>query len=61
MLRDEINAWWAGAAAQGKTAMIGAYSLGKAQRILAGLDPSIGPILCHGAVEATNAVLGPRA
>jgi putative mRNA 3-end processing factor len=29
-----------------------AYSLGKAQRILAAIDPSIGPILVHGAVEA---------
>ena len=25
------------------------YSLGKAQRILAGVDASIGPIVCHGA------------
>ena len=56
-IRDDINAWWAAAAAAGQTAVIGAYSLGKAQRILAGLDPAIGPILCHGAVEATNAVL----
>ena len=52
-----INAWWAEAADAGKTAVIGAYSLGKAQRILAHLDQSIGPILTHGAVEATNAVL----
>ena len=28
-----VNAWWAAAAAEGKTAVIGAYSLGKAQRI----------------------------
>lgn len=54
---DAINGWWRAAAAEGRTAVIGAYSLGKAQRILAGLDPAIGPILCHGAVEATNAVL----
>jgi putative mRNA 3-end processing factor len=30
------------------------YSFGKAQRILSGLDPSIGPIFCHGAVEPLN-------
>ena len=30
----EINAWWAGCAAQGKTAFLGAYALGKAQRCL---------------------------
>jgi putative mRNA 3-end processing factor len=32
-----------------------AYSFGKAQRILAGVDASIGPILVHGAVEPINA------
>ena len=41
----------------GRFTLMGAYSLGKAQRVLAGLDTSIGPILTHGAVEATNKVL----
>ncbi len=53
----QINAWWRSNAAEGRFSICGAYSLGKAQRILAALDPSIGPILCHGAVEGTNAVL----
>ena len=53
----EINAWWRANAAAGRFSICGAYSLGKAQRILAALDPEIGPILCHGAVEGTNAVL----
>ncbi|MEO1536680.1 MAG: ligase-associated DNA damage response exonuclease [Pseudomonadota bacterium] len=53
----DINAWWRKNAANGMFSICGAYSLGKAQRILAALDPSIGPILCHGAVEGTNAVL----
>lgn len=53
----EINAWWAACAAAGKTAFLGAYALGKAQRLLSMLDPAIGPILTHGAVEATNIVL----
>ncbi len=53
----DINAWWAECAAAGKTAFLGAYALGKAQRLLSMLDPAIGPILTHGAVEATNAVL----
>ncbi|MDH2325598.1 ligase-associated DNA damage response exonuclease [Cereibacter sp. SYSU M97828] len=52
----QINAWWAANAAEGRVSVIGAYSLGKAQRILANVDP-IGPILTHGAVEATNRVL----
>lgn len=54
---NQINQWWAANAAQGMTTMLGAYALGKAQRILAAVDPDIGPILTHGAVEATNAVL----
>ncbi|WP_424975101.1 ligase-associated DNA damage response exonuclease [Dinoroseobacter sp. S124A] len=52
-----IRDWWAACAAAGKTAVLGAYALGKAQRILAQLDPEQGPILTHGAVEATNRVL----
>ncbi len=57
LINAEINRWWAANAADGKFSICGAYSLGKAQRILAALDPSIGPILTHGAVENTNAVL----
>ncbi|TCO71234.1 ligase-associated DNA damage response exonuclease [Rhodovulum euryhalinum] len=53
----EINAWWAANAAAGRVTLLGAYSLGKAQRLLAGVDRSIGPILTHGAVEATCAVM----
>ncbi len=53
-LFSEINAWWRENRDQGKTSLLFAYSLGKAQRILAGLDPSIGPILTHGAVENMN-------
>ena len=53
----EINDWWATCAAAGKTAFLGAYALGKAQRLLSMLDPDIGPILTHTAVENTNAVL----
>jgi putative mRNA 3-end processing factor len=53
----EINGWWAACAATGKTAFLGAYALGKAQRLMRMLDPAIGPILTHGAVEATNKVM----
>ncbi|SFD45120.1 ligase-associated DNA damage response exonuclease [Roseivivax sediminis] len=53
----EINAWWAANAAEGRASLLGAYSLGKAQRLLALVNPKIGPILTHGAVEGTNAVL----
>ena len=53
----QINAWWASCAAEGRTAMLGAYSLGKAQRLLRMLDPSQGPIICHAAIENTNDVM----
>lgn len=56
-LAGEINAWWATAAEAGRPAMLGAYALGKAQRLLALLDTTIGPVLTHGAVENTNDVL----
>jgi putative mRNA 3-end processing factor len=50
----EINAWWQSNRDQGCTSILFAYALGKAQRILASLDSSIGPILTHGAVENMN-------
>ena len=53
----EINDWWRDNAEAGRTSVLGAYSLGKAQRLLAGIDPGIGPIFTHGAVENTNTVL----
>lgn len=53
----QINRWWAENAAQGRTSLLAAYSLGKAQRLLQMLDGRIGPILTHAAVENTNAVL----
>jgi putative mRNA 3-end processing factor len=46
-----INAWWRSNQAAGKASVIFGYALGKAQRILSGLDPLIGPIYTHGAVE----------
>ncbi len=52
----EINAWWRANAAAGRTSLLLAYALGKAQRLLAGLDPGIGPILTHGAVERMTRV-----
>ncbi|MBV9463315.1 MAG: ligase-associated DNA damage response exonuclease [Verrucomicrobiae bacterium] len=47
---DEINAWWRANQAAGRTSVIFAYALGKAQHVLAGLDPEIGPIAAHGMV-----------
>jgi putative mRNA 3-end processing factor len=56
LLAGEINQWWRENAAAGRTTALFAYTLGKSQRLLGMLDPSIGPILLHGAVDAiTNA------
>jgi putative mRNA 3-end processing factor len=51
---DDMNAWWAGNAAAGRASIVYAYSFGKAQRVLSGLDPSIGPIVVHGAVATMD-------
>lgn len=48
---EEINDWWRQNRENGKASVIFAYSLGKAQRIMSGIDPSIGEIFTHGAVE----------
>lgn len=52
---DQINQWWTANAQAGRASLLMAYSFGKAQRLLAGVDASIGPIVVHGAVEPLNA------
>lgn len=54
---EDINAWWRKNKEEGKTSLITAYSLGKAQRIIHNVDHSIGTIYTHGAVEEMNKVL----
>ncbi len=49
-----INAWWQANAAEGRASLLMGYSFGKAQRLLAGVDPGIGPIAVHGAVAPLN-------
>jgi putative mRNA 3-end processing factor len=51
----QIDAWWSANAALGRSSVLFCYAFGKAQRILAGVDASIGPIVVHGAVEPLNA------
>jgi putative mRNA 3-end processing factor len=50
----DINAWWARNVAHGRATVVACYSFGKAQRLLSGVDPTIGPIVVHGAVDALN-------
>ncbi len=47
---EDIHRWWRLNQDRNRTSIIFAYSLGKSQRLLAGLDASVGPILVHGAV-----------
>lgn len=50
----DINAWWARNVEHGRASVLTCYSFGKAQRLLSGVDPSIAPIIVHGAVEPLN-------
>jgi putative mRNA 3-end processing factor len=52
---DEINVWWRENADAGRTSVLFAYALGKTQRLLTLLDPSIGPIGLHGAALKSTA------
>ncbi|GAA4106917.1 ligase-associated DNA damage response exonuclease [Aquimarina addita] len=56
---DDINSWWSANQSEGKTSILFGYSLGKAQRLLKYLDPSIGQIYTHGAIENMTEVLRP--
>ena len=49
-LLAEVDAWWRANADAGRASLLLAYSFGKAQRLLAGVDASTGPIVVHGAV-----------
>ena len=56
---EGIAAWWRANRDAGRASVLYAYSLGKAQRAIAGLaavlgDELLGPIYTHGAVEAMN-------
>jgi putative mRNA 3-end processing factor len=51
---DAIDAWWRVNASEGRASLLMGYAFGKAQRILAGVDAGIGPIIAHGAVEPLN-------
>ncbi len=50
----DINSWWSRNVLAGRGSVLTCYSFGKAQRILSGVDASIGPIVVHGAVEPLN-------
>jgi putative mRNA 3-end processing factor len=51
---DDINRWWQANAAAGRASLLLGYSFGKAQRLLAGVEATLGPVYVHGAVEPLN-------
>lgn len=54
ILFGEINEWWRRNAEQGRPSVLYCYAFGKAQRILASVDASVGPIIVHGSVASLN-------
>jgi putative mRNA 3-end processing factor len=51
-----VHAWWRANQEAGRASLLFAHPQGKAQRLLALLDPSIGPILTHPAVEQITGI-----
>lgn len=49
-IHQQINEWWLENKQDDKPSLLFSYSLGKAQRVLAGLRKEIGPIYVHSAV-----------
>ena len=54
---DDINSWWTANAAENIVSVIIAYSLGKAQRIIQGVDRNTGPVIVHPSVADMNDVV----
>jgi putative mRNA 3-end processing factor len=54
----QIHDWWRANSDAGVSSVLCAYSLGKAQRILAHLDTSIGPVVVHNSIVRMCDVLG---
>lgn len=50
---NQINDWWASNAANGVASVIAGYPLGKSQRLIAGVNSQIGPILVQQGIFKT--------
>ncbi len=51
---QQINEWWRQNKSEGVTSLLFGYSLGKSQRIIKNIDPSIGPIFVHKTIGLMN-------
>ena len=54
----EIAAWWRANRQAGKASVLFAHAFGEAQRVLAGIDASAGPIFTHAAIARVNELYG---
>lgn len=52
----EINSWWRANQRARRASILYCYAFGKAQRILAGVDHSAGPVVCDEAISELNEV-----
>ncbi|MEM1107231.1 MAG: ligase-associated DNA damage response exonuclease [Planctomycetota bacterium] len=50
-IAEQINGWWRQSQATGRTSVVFAYALGKAQRVLSLVDRSLGSVVVHGSVK----------
>lgn len=57
LIWEEMTQWYLDCQQAGKTALLIAYALGKAQRIIRHLPPELGPIYTHPAIENINEVV----
>ncbi|MBB6431657.1 ligase-associated DNA damage response exonuclease [Algisphaera agarilytica] len=57
-IAEQINAWWLANQAAGRTSVVFAYALGKAQRVLSLVDRCLGHIVVHGSVKRFCEVYG---
>jgi putative mRNA 3-end processing factor len=51
----KINDWWRLNRAWARASVLYCYAAGKSQRVLAGIDATLGPIITHEKVETVNA------
>jgi putative mRNA 3-end processing factor len=51
---EQINRWWRDNAAADRPSVLFGYSLGKAQRLLYGIDRGIGPVFVHPSIRSIN-------
>ena len=54
---EQLHQWWKRNQEEKTASIVFCYALGKAQRILCGIDQGIGPVYAHGAIANLNEVL----